>query len=319
MTEAFRRDDNMISTAIHLFIDAWPSGWMKTIMDFKRNPKPAYFAYRNALSPILVSLRTDRFAYFVGEKINIECWICNDTQLLDENAKVIYELYRENGEFVMRGEHPTRITPASVKYSCETDVVIDKVNKRERFTLKAIPLDENDKVVTYNDMEFDVFEDCTVPENKNVVFVQLSENGRFEIAGETVEVKDCGMLPVHFVSRKTGHPAVEMFKPKDFSYWYDKDSDMITPIAHRTFTADGFTAILTSGNTDSNNKWNKALVCAEKCYQGKWYIQDWMATVTFQNSKYLFVFQLRFQNTSLNTIFETVNESVKYYNKSRLH
>ncbi|MBP3360909.1 MAG: hypothetical protein J6N52_08660 [Clostridia bacterium] len=47
MTEAFRRDNRMISNAIHLFIDAWPSGWMKTIMDCRRNPKPAYTDRQN--------------------------------------------------------------------------------------------------------------------------------------------------------------------------------------------------------------------------------------------------------------------------------
>ena len=43
MTDAYRRDSRMISSVIHLFIDAWPSGWMKTIMDCERNPKKAYF------------------------------------------------------------------------------------------------------------------------------------------------------------------------------------------------------------------------------------------------------------------------------------
>ncbi len=62
MTEAFRRDARMNSFAVHLFIDAWPAGWMKTILDTERTPKPAFFAYRDALAPILVSLRTDRFA-----------------------------------------------------------------------------------------------------------------------------------------------------------------------------------------------------------------------------------------------------------------
>ena len=41
VTEAFRRDTNMMSFAIHLFIDAWPAGWMKAIMDVDRNPKKA--------------------------------------------------------------------------------------------------------------------------------------------------------------------------------------------------------------------------------------------------------------------------------------
>ena len=39
----------MTSNAIHLFIDAFPSGWINAIMDVDRNPKPAYFAYRDAL------------------------------------------------------------------------------------------------------------------------------------------------------------------------------------------------------------------------------------------------------------------------------
>ncbi|MCK5380866.1 MAG: glycoside hydrolase family 2, partial [Candidatus Latescibacteria bacterium] len=42
MTEAFRRNNGMNTFAIHLFIDAFPSGWMKTIMDVQRQPKPAY-------------------------------------------------------------------------------------------------------------------------------------------------------------------------------------------------------------------------------------------------------------------------------------
>ena len=50
MTEAFRRDARMNSIAIHLFIDAWPSGWMKTIVDCERRPKPSFFAYREALT-----------------------------------------------------------------------------------------------------------------------------------------------------------------------------------------------------------------------------------------------------------------------------
>ncbi|MBT3271797.1 MAG: glycoside hydrolase family 2, partial [Spirochaetales bacterium] len=71
MTEAFRRDSRMNSFAIHLFIDAFPAGWMKTIMDVKRQPKKGFFTYRNALEPLMMSLRTDRFTYYAGEDILI--------------------------------------------------------------------------------------------------------------------------------------------------------------------------------------------------------------------------------------------------------
>ena len=90
MTEAFRRDDRMISFAIHLFIDAFPSGWMKAIMDCRRMPKPAFFAYRDALEPLMISLRTDKTVFFSGEDASAEGWICNDTE--------------QEGEFLLRYE-----------------------------------------------------------------------------------------------------------------------------------------------------------------------------------------------------------------------
>ena len=69
MTEAFRRDRRMNSFAIHLFIDALPAGWMKTIMDCgSRQPKPAYFAYREALTPLMVTLRADRIAWHFSRR-----------------------------------------------------------------------------------------------------------------------------------------------------------------------------------------------------------------------------------------------------------
>ena len=93
MTEAFRRNREMISNAIHLFIDAWPSGWMKTIMDCKRNPQKAYFAYKNALELILISLRTDRFTVTSGEAVRVETILCNDTNRAEDNVSMHYEVY----------------------------------------------------------------------------------------------------------------------------------------------------------------------------------------------------------------------------------
>lgn len=92
MAEAFRRDNRMVSMAIHLFIDAFPAGWMKAIMDVDRNPKPAYFAYRDALSPVMVSLRTDRFSYFSKETVSVEVWGCNDEAKNYHELQVCYEI-----------------------------------------------------------------------------------------------------------------------------------------------------------------------------------------------------------------------------------
>lgn len=80
------------------------------------------------------------------------------------------------------------------------------------------------------------------------------------------------MLPLHFVSRKTGHAIVEEFKERDFSYWYNKEEDKITPLLYKTFTAEGFTPILTSGNKDQDGRWDEAFAAAAKEYNGKLYV-----------------------------------------------
>ncbi len=92
MTEAFRRDNRMNTFAIHLFIDAFPAGWMKAIMDVERSPKPAFFAYREALTPLMANIRTDRWAFKAGEAMRFELWICNDTQEIPDRAQLRYQL-----------------------------------------------------------------------------------------------------------------------------------------------------------------------------------------------------------------------------------
>lgn len=269
MTEAYRRNSLMISNAIHLFIDAWPDGWMKTIMDFKRNPKPAFFAYRNALEPVHISLRTDRFTYFEGETVKIESYICNDTNREDA-CDVIYEIYR-GGKPIMKATSEGRMVNCDVSYCSDVCFEINDVNDREKITVKAILMDKSGQVLSHNEQVVEVFKNCEIPENENVEIITL-EPGTYEIAGETVIVKECGMLPLHFVSRKTGHKAVAEFEPEDFRYWYNEKEDMITPIITATFEADGFTPILTSGNKDNEGSWHKVLACGEKIYNGKKYI-----------------------------------------------
>ena len=51
---------------------------MKTIVDCERNPKPAYFDYKEALRPLLVDARMDRWGWWSGEKFSAESWVCHD-------------------------------------------------------------------------------------------------------------------------------------------------------------------------------------------------------------------------------------------------
>jgi len=271
MTEAFRRDNRMISNAIHLFIDAWPSGWMKTIMDCKRIPKKAYFAYRDSLEPLMLSLRTDRLTYAVGELVSVEVHICNDTAVAGE-YKIVFELYNHDEELIRSGSMEIQSEACTASYAASVEFTSETNQDRESFTLKAILIDANGIPITYSEQVFEVFADCEIVEHDEVVLIEKLPVGIHEIAGECVTVKPCGMLPLHFISRDTGHPVVNEFTEKDFSYWYNAKADMITPILETTFTAEGFTPILTSGNMDENGKWTSTLAAAEKMYEGKRYI-----------------------------------------------
>lgn len=92
MTDAFRRRADILShTAIHLLIDAWPAGWMKTIVGCDRIPKKAFFAYQDSLVPLRVNLRGDRNYVHSGEIYNMEAWALNDTSY-DQKVTIVASL-----------------------------------------------------------------------------------------------------------------------------------------------------------------------------------------------------------------------------------
>ncbi len=85
MTDAFRRRADILNhTAIHLLIDAWPAGWMKTIVCCDRTPKKAFYAYADSLIPLRINLRGDRSYLYSGETCHLEAWALNDTSYEEE-------------------------------------------------------------------------------------------------------------------------------------------------------------------------------------------------------------------------------------------
>lgn len=272
MTECFRRRPDMISTAIHLFIDAWPAGWMKSIMDCERRPKPAYFACREAFAPVLITLRADRFTYYEKENISIETYISNDLDEVYEGCQVIYELWSE-GKKLQGGNVGVDIKSCDVTYAANAELCIDRVEDRQKFVLKAFVLDAGGEALSENEFCFEVFKDVDVPENDEVIYIDDLKPGEHEIAGEVVTVYP--MSRNLFVSRATGHPVVAQFEKEDFKFWYNRKEDMITPIADRTFVAEGFRSVLQSNNTNGSCKSGQPepqMVVGEKRYRGKRYI-----------------------------------------------
>ncbi len=289
-TEAFRRDPNMITFALHLFIDAWPSGWMKTVVDCERNPKPAFFAYMDALTPLMVNIRNDRKTYASGEEVKIELFICNDTHIVSDGHRLILELLDQNGNAVLSGAYDAKFGENSSFIQGDILFTAPETEDRTVYTLRAILTDAAGLVLHYSDEEIEVFraEEIVVPtatvvsgeefierkeellslaKSGKTVIVQDLQPGTYEIGGTEVKVKPCGMRALHFVSRKTNHPLVEGFTPYDFRHWYSEREDCMTPILRNTFLADGAKPILTSGNSLRGSAWGQklypALACAE--------------------------------------------------------
>ena len=292
-TEAFRRNSDMVTFAIHLFIDAWPSGWMKTIVDCERNPKPAFYVFRDALTPLMVSLRTDRKTFFSGDKAGIEIWVCNDTHEVSCGHTLRAELINSAGELVSHAEFPADVGENSAFMQGKAVFTAPLVSGRENYIFRTALIDGDGNVLHYSDEPIVIFERekadfspaifVTYEEfaNDEKALLAKAESGEtlvisdipagtYNIAGSEVIAKNCGMRPLHFVSRKTGHPLVSGFEAEDFRFWYNEDEDMMTPLLRATFRSDDFTPILTSGNSLRGSAWGQKLhpahATAEKSY-----------------------------------------------------
>jgi len=155
MTEAFRRDARMNTFAVHLFIDAWPAGWMKTIMDVDRQPKKAYFAYRDALTPLMASLRGDRSAFHAGEPIPLEAWVCNDTHDQPAGAELRYRL-ETDGKLLQSGRHRAIVPQCSSAAQGTIRFQAPEVRGRTRVTAR-LALVAGDRTLHESRLELDVF------------------------------------------------------------------------------------------------------------------------------------------------------------------
>ncbi|MBQ3224207.1 MAG: hypothetical protein IJB42_00715, partial [Oscillospiraceae bacterium] len=262
-TECLRRDPRMVSFAIHLFIDAWPAGWMKSIVDCERTPKPAYFEYTNALEPILVSLRSDRFTYFDDETVSIEAYVCNDThEVSDGNYTMVFELY-DGDKVIMQSKTAAYFGEVTATYIANAEFKIS-VEDRKKLCLKAI-LMRNDDVISYNTFDLEVFKRRGINKSDNIILIDDLDVGEHEIAGETVVVEN--KAPSYFASRDTGHPAVAEFLEKDFYMMYSKETDMIEYLITKDFKAPGFSPILLSRGKNS-----EMMAAGIKEYDGKKYV-----------------------------------------------
>lgn len=157
MTDALRRrSDRILSTAIHLLIDAWPSGWMKTLVDCTRTPKPAYFEFKKCLVPVRVNLRTDKFRLYSGETGEVEAWILNDTHKSLIGYTIQATLRDESRDY---GSYQSKVDaqPVCPTYAGTIKVALPLVDDRRWIYLDAALLDDKGNIVNQERMLLEVF------------------------------------------------------------------------------------------------------------------------------------------------------------------
>jgi hypothetical protein len=172
MTQAFRRDSNLTSIAIHLFIDAFPSGWMKTIVDVDRRIKPAFYEYRDALTPLMVNLRTDRFKFFSAEKARFEAWICNDTNDITEGSSIQWQLEKGN-MILLAGKSTANVPLCSSEFQGFLDINLPEVNLRTNLVLRLALFDKQGKQLHQTATEVTVFPKPYAAQSRVTVFGEV--------------------------------------------------------------------------------------------------------------------------------------------------
>lgn len=262
MTSSFRRNMSMNTFAIHLFIDAFPAGWMKTIMDFKRNPKPAYFAYRDCLSPIFCSFRSDRFTFTEKESVRIESYLNVEKGVVDElrymveyEGRCIYSAAKQPEDKVFQGYVAFRMPEVSERsqikvymgafcrgellhYACEEYEVFPEIEVQEI------------EMISYDDYTEDKQSyDERINNGEKIIFQPLLP-GEYVICGKQILVRRCFRGDQYFVSRDTNHPLADDFRPNDFKYFYDSQADMLSPIISATAYCEDAELIIKCGNVN---------------------------------------------------------------------
>ena len=110
--------------------------------------------------------------------------------------------------------------------------------------------------------------DAWVRGGGRLVFLELP-TGRYQIADDTVEVRPCPMLPVHFAAVEDV-PFMEGFEEQDFRFWYDEQAEYITPLAEYVVIGENFDRLLGGATAGDRDHWTSAHIAAMKeCGKGR--------------------------------------------------
>lgn len=159
MTRAYRRNRKMVSYAYHLYIDAYPDGWLKAMVDFERTPKKAFWEFRAASAPVLADLRCDRFKVTAGEEVKVEVWGCNDPDEKITDAKLHYQVFLE-GKTLLSGRVPMVLEASDSCFLGYLPISLPQVEKRSALSVQVAFIRENGEMLSSYALELEVFPAC---------------------------------------------------------------------------------------------------------------------------------------------------------------
>jgi hypothetical protein len=129
---------------------------MKAIMDVDRKPKPAFFAYRNALAPLMVSMRTDRFAWQSGGTGEVELWVCNDLNDVPAGTRLGYEVLVD-GKIIARQLMEANIGINEPRYQGTLSIPLPKLKQRASAMVRVGLFDAHGNAIHTNVKQWPVF------------------------------------------------------------------------------------------------------------------------------------------------------------------
>lgn len=230
MTDALRRRaDVVVSTAVHLLIDAWPSGWMKALVGADRIPKPAYFELKKCLEPIRINLRCDRFKAYCGDIIKVEVWGLNDTPRRYEKCK-IYATLRSDENLWESFEIDCDINPSASAYLGTVRVNIQGTDDRAELYLDACLVNSLGHKINDERLTFEIFKKFKPKTERKVAYIGLDACNilrKLGINGENFEY-----------SNEVTLDAILISSMNDFSKQRDKIAGQIKKGANVVIIAD---------------------------------------------------------------------------------
>ena len=92
--EEMRRQWPTCSAALNwVYNEPWYTAANNSILVYPATPKPAYYAIKSALRPVIFSARVPKFKWIEGEKFKAEIWLLNDSNKeVELNAKVYLKI-----------------------------------------------------------------------------------------------------------------------------------------------------------------------------------------------------------------------------------